>query len=151
MPGVKGRGGPPPKRSDQRRRRNKTAAEQRAGDVTKAPGERNVEVPEPGQWSEPVRRWYLSLRSSGQSAYYQSSDWASAWLMCDAIDRELHADGAVKSATLAAWLKLCAALLVTEGDRRRAALELTRPQQDDDEAKPAPVTDLRAWKESLNR
>lgn len=140
MAGVKGAGGPPPKRSDQRRRRNAPAA----GEPESAPGG-EVVVPDadPG-WHPVALRWFESLKSSGQSRFYESSDWGLAFLLAESMSRELNDQPIVvgkgpdatvemhkvppKGASLAAWLKGMTALLVSEGDRRRAALELQRPQ-----------------------
>ena len=146
MPGVKGSGGPVPKRSDQRRRVNKTAGEERIGGATIADAI-PCDAPPAGEWAHGIRQWYNSLGSSGQSVFYSASDWASAWLMAEAMNAELSAEGTIKSSTLAAWLKLCSSMLVTEGDRRRAALELRvdEPEQES----PAAVTDMRSWREGL--
>jgi hypothetical protein len=146
MPGVKGAGGPPPKRSDQRRRANKPEAENRAGGV-KTGEAIPASAPAPGQWAHGITQWYLSLGQSGQSAWYSAADWASAWLMAETMNAEL-VEGSIKAATVANWLKLNASLLATEGDRRRAAIELQLPAADAEE--PAPVTDIRSWRESLN-
>jgi hypothetical protein len=147
MPGIKGSGGPPPKRTDQRRRRNKPEAENRAGGV-KAGDAIPAEAPAPGDWAYGITQWYESLGKSGQAVWYSAADWASAWLMAETMNAELAAEGAMKAATVANWLKLNASLLATEGDRRRAAIELQLPPEADDS--PAPVTDLRAWRETLN-
>lgn len=136
MPGVKGAGGPVPKRSSQRRRRNTPAA----GEPTTAEGAAEVEQPKANsQWHPVAKRWFDSLAASGQSRFYEPSDWAAAYLLAESMSRELKpqplidADGKMhrvsmppKAASVAAWLKGMTALLVTEGDRRRAALELDR-------------------------
>ena len=146
MAGVKGAGGPPPKRSEQRRRRNKTAAEERGG--VRSGEAIPAEPPKAGRWLKSVKQWYESLSQTGVSGWYSSADWSSAWLMCEQMDRELRTNGVMTGATVANWLKLNAALLATEGDRRRAAVELQRPQPVEDG--PAEVTDMRAWKKSLS-
>ena len=161
MAGVKGSGGPPPKRSDQRRRTNKTAGEERKANATR--GERG-ECVIPGadeSWHPIAKQWFEALKSSGQRAEFESSDWATAAVLAEAVSRELNPqpvvdkDGNVtfvsapmKGATLSAFLKGCTALLVTEGDRRRAAIELQRPQPAD-EAQPADVTSLASWKAGM--
>lgn len=146
MPGVKGAGGPPPKRTDQRRRRNKTAAEERGG--VRAGEAIPAEQPEPGDWVFGVRQWYESLGKTGVSGWYSAADWSSAWLMAETMNREFTAEGVLKSATMMAWLKLNAALLATEGDRRRAAVELAKPAPPDD-GKQTGVTSLASWKKSV--
>lgn len=139
MAGVKGRGGPPPKRSSQRRRRNVPAA----GEPEQVADPNEVVVPTVDEAWHPVARiWYDSLGRSGQSQFYTSSDWATAYLLAESMSRELHpqpivvgkgADAVVemhavppKGASLAAWLKGMAALMTTEGERRRARMELER-------------------------
>lgn len=143
--------GPVPKRSEQRRRANKPATP-----VTKAPTASAVivDAPEPSEeWHPVARRLYESLRVSGQARFYEPSDWATAYLMAESISLDLkpqfigfretgrfetEAEYAViplKGASLAAYLKALGNLLATEGDRRRASLELQRGQVvDEDEA-----------------
>lgn len=161
MAGVKGAGGPPPKRSDQRRRRNVPAA----GEPQSAPGVAPV-VPDPDpEWHPVARRWFESLKGSGQAAFYQSSDWALAFVLAESMSRELNPQPVVvgrgedarvemlnlppKGASLAAWLKGMTALLVSEGDRRRAALELQRPSpvgSDREGGEAGNVAVLDAWR-----
>lgn len=159
MPGVPGSGGPPPKRSDQRRRRNKPDTP-----VTAAAGAARVTVPAADkEWHPVARRWYLSLRQSGQSAFYQPSDWATAYLIAEAMSRELNPQPMVvgrgdeasvemvslppKGASLAAWLKAMTTLMVTEGDRRRLRLELSRPEEG--EEADADVSELDEYRQKL--
>jgi hypothetical protein len=92
-------------------------------------------------WHPAAKRWYTSLRKSGQQAFYEASDWAWAWIVAESISRDLKPQvvgiveetGEVvkaiipmKGASLAAYLKAMTALLATEGDRRRAGMELER-------------------------
>lgn len=141
MTGVKGAGGPPPKRSDQRRRRNKPTSGPQ--ETTKAPAgteEPPNRPPSDPKWHPLATEWYESLATSGQSRFYEPSDWALARILAESISQELHprpmvVAGVVKrikqpprATALAQWLKGMTALLATEGDRRRAAMELQRPQ-----------------------
>lgn len=142
MPGVPGSGGPPPKRSNQRRRRNKPAG----GEIDKAPGADEVTVPDANpKWHPVARQWYESLAASGQSAFYEASDWTTAYTVAESLSRDLkpkvvavnpvtgdpiRAEAPLNGAALAAFLKACTVLLVTEGDRRRSRLELERPKGD---------------------
>ena len=157
-----GKRGPVPKRSDQRRRENAPEVS-----PTKAPGAASVSIPSADpEWNPVAVRWYESLAESGQSAFYEPSDWASAWLLAESMSRELEPQPLVvgsgehakvemhrmppKAASVAAWLKGMSQLIATEGDRRRIGLELQRPAADGVGEPPAGVTDLRAWRESLN-
>lgn len=144
MSGVMGSGGPPPKRSSQRRRANDPAA----GEPTIGEAAEHVEVPSADpEWHAVVVSWFESLAKSGQSAFYEPSDWATALVLAESMSRELKPqpvvdkDGNVtmvsmppKAAAVAAFLKGCTVLMATEGDRRRLALELERPKPDVGEA-----------------
>jgi len=143
MAGVKGRGGPPPKRDGQRRRRNVPAGG--VAEQVTDPFELTI-PPAPAEWHPVAVTWYEALGRSGQSIYYTNSDWATAYVLAESISRELHPQPVVvgsgaeatvelhnlppKGAALGAWLKGMAALMTTEGERRRARLELERPRPD---------------------
>lgn len=132
-----GERGPVPKRSSQRRRKNKTTP------VESAPAAPVVvDVPEShAKWHPAAKAWFESLGRSGQSAFYEPSDWALAYLIAESISRDLKPQVVgvneetgepvmavipMKGASLSAYLKAMTALMVTEGDRRRARLELER-------------------------
>lgn len=138
--------GPPPKRSDQRRRRNVPAA----GVPDQADGADVVEVPSADDsWNPVARAWYESLARSGQSVFYEPSDWATAFAVAESMSREFEPQPIVvgtgkdaqvemhrvapKAASVAAWLKASSQLMATEADRRRMALELQRSTPDGDE------------------
>lgn len=159
MTGVKGAGGPVPKRSDQRRRRNKPAA----GDPTEAEASGAFVPPKANtRWHPVAKRWFGSLADSGQSVFYEPSDWATAYVIAESISRELQPQPVttgmdqdtglpivekmpmpVKGASLAAWLKGMTSLLATEGDRRRAAIELRRPAPEEGGANVTQLDDIR--------
>lgn len=137
-----GERGPTPKRSDQRRRRNKPP-ESGPQETTKAPAgaaEPPDRPPADESWHELAIEWYESLATSGQSRFYEPSDWALARIIAESISQEFKprpiiVAGVVKrikqpprATALAQWLKAMTALLATEGDRRRAAMELQRPK-----------------------
>lgn len=95
-------------------------------------------------WHPVALRWYLALGSSGQSAFYVDSDWATAYATAEAMSREFKPQPLIvgrgehavvemhamppKAAFLVAWLKASSMLLATEGDRRRLSVELERPK-----------------------
>lgn len=149
MPGVPGqRSGPPPSRSDQRRRRN--APDPALGEITKADGAVRVPIPPaPEHWHDLAVELYESLEHSGQSHFYERSDWATALIVCESLSRDLRAqplidaDGKavldvngqpimrrlpLRGASLSAYLRALQSLMATEGDRRRLRLELQRPK-----------------------
>lgn len=139
--------GPPPKRSEERRRRNKPAVETTKVDLDKLVAE-PVEIPVANpDWDPVAKQWYESLPKSGQSLFYEPGDWAMAYLLAEQIDRALAPQPMVvgsgedshvefhtvpmPGATLNALLKGMTALLVAEGDRRRAQIELERKKARD--------------------
>ena len=133
-----GERGPIPKRDSQRRRHAPPAG----GPAEK--GEHIPCTPPPADaaWHPVARGWYESLAASGQSWWYQASDWAMAVVLAEEISRCLlpqvvgvTKDGTVVRAerpmggNLAAILKGAASLMVTEGDRRRLRIELERKER----------------------
>lgn len=78
--------------------------------------------------------FYESLKQSAQNKYYESSDWNYARLMLLALNQELTAtykDGnprPISAMKLQVINQMMAALMVTEGERRRARLEIERNQ-----------------------
>src|SRR5690349_111494 len=74
--------GPAPARSDQKRRRNQPA---KPIDKVELVGE--VVVPDAGEWHATAIAWYQSLKDSGQSRYFEPSDWQAAHF-CAALMHE---------------------------------------------------------------
>lgn len=154
--------GPVGKRSDQRHG-HRTKAELES--VDHAPAAANVAGPPANsRWHATAKRWYESLSASGQSVYYEPSDWATAYLIAESISRDLKPQFVgvneqtgepilqtipMKGASLAAYLRAMTALLVTEGDRRRARLELERQAQADED-EDAAVTALDAYRQRIS-
>lgn len=157
--------GPVPKRSNQRLgHRAKADVES----VTSAPAAPSVGAPDADpSWHPVASRWFESLAQSGQSRFYEPSDWSTACLVAESMSRDLNpqfvgfaqtgrdttepefASIPLKGASLAAYLKAMSNLLVTEGDRRRAALELQRTVAvDEDEV--AAVASLDAYRAQLS-
>lgn len=106
------------------------------------------ELPEPDALWHPIASdWYLSLRESGQAAFYQPSDWAVARYVAELMSRGLQSDRAPNGQYVAALNSAMSSLLTTEGDRRRARMELERKPA----AKQAPagVTAIADYRASL--
>lgn len=141
--------GPVGKRSDARLgHRAKDEAEL----VTKAPAAEAVTIPPAdAEWHPVAQMVYASLSESGQKRFFEPSDWALAYLLCESISLDLkpqfvgfaasgrdqtEAEFAViplKGASLSAYLKGFGSLLMSEGDRRRAGIELQRGAVVDDD------------------
>ena len=117
--------GPAPKRESQRRRRNKDG-----GQVEKGTLAVNVEQPEPPEGLHPrAESWYRSLATSGQAEFYADSDWQVALICAHAISLFMETGRATLLAEIRA---LQSQLLATEGERRRARLELERVEPDEE-------------------
>ena len=154
--------GPVPKRAADRMGHRAKVTEP-AEQITKAAAAKSVVAPVADDaWHRVARTWYDSLALSGQSCWYEPSDWATAYLIAESISRDLspqvvgftEKEGAImgviplKGASLSAYLKAMSSLLVTEGDRRRSRVELERGAVvDEDEA--ASVTALADFKSKL--
>ncbi len=101
-------------------------------------------------WHPAAKKWYASLAKSGQSIYYEPSDWATAFILAETMSRELkprHVGFSetvdkktgqietkpvsvampINGTSMGALLKGMGVLMCTEGERRRAHLELDRP------------------------
>ena len=122
--------GPPPKRSEQRRRRNKDGMPITKGE---ARGAAFIPAANP-DWHPLATQLYDSIENSGQSGFYAESDWASAQVVCEALSRELNKGQRMSAQMFAALQTAMSNLLVTEGDRRRLRVELSKaPEADPDE------------------
>lgn len=114
--------GPIPKRTDQVRRPNR---KDRPG-MQIASGGGAVTVPKPDEnWHPVARQLWDALEESGQSQFYESSDWAFAFSLMDDLSYYKRANkrsGQMLQSIYSAMDRL----LITEGDRRRARLQLER-------------------------
>ncbi|SDI40772.1 hypothetical protein SAMN05421505_14919 [Sinosporangium album] len=134
-----GERGPVPKRSDQRRRTNKPADAAR-GEVTTAPAGKTVAIPAANpRWHALAKEWYASLAESGQSTFYEASDWATAKVWAELLSRELRKRSRVSAQMIAAWAGGATELLTTEGARRRMRVELQRGGESDEDEEAAVV------------
>lgn len=118
-----------PKRSDQLIRRNIPEVPVQKISVIGA-----VEVPELDiEHAHPlVVDFYNSLKESGQARWYEPSDWQTARIAMYTLNEELNStyqDGSNKPISpmkLQVVNQMLSALMVTEGERRRARLEIDR-------------------------
>jgi hypothetical protein len=98
--------------------------------ITKAPSGAPADLPdlpEPDPLWHPIATdWYLSLRESGQAQFYEPSDWAMARYAAELMSRGLSSDRPPNGQYVAALNSVMTSLLTTEGDRRRARMELER-------------------------
>lgn len=125
-----------------------------------------VLMPDPDpDWHAVATMIYESLPESGQSIFFEPSDWAAAYLICESISRDLSEQYVnigtalepemekqkvpMKGANLAAYLKGLGELGVTEGARRRLSIELTRATKTGPGELPEGVTDIATAREGL--
>ena len=143
--------GPVGKRDAERRRRNKDGVDTVSVDISELIG-REIEIPVANDDWEPLTKSYWdSFAASGQAIFYEPSDWMTAYMLMEILDRWLKPQDvrvgeyrpaaqeggdveyrfeakvlAVPGATLNAILKGMTSLMATEGDRRRLKIELER-------------------------
>lgn len=98
------------------------------------------------EWHPIAIQLYLACQESGQSDFYQSSDWAMLWSLCDDLS-EYKSQARRSAQMLAAIYSQMNSLLVTEGERRRVRIELEAPPQDNIEK--AGVVAIGAYKDRL--
>lgn len=97
------------------------------------------------KWHPIAKRLWRSLGESGQSDFYQNSDWAFAYSLCD--DLSYYKSSSKRSGQmLQSIYSAMERLLVTEGDRRRLRIELHEPEP---EGEPASVTAIASYREKL--
>jgi hypothetical protein len=102
-----------------------------------------IPVPEPNRmWHPQAQSWFNSLKLSGQSEFYEASDWATAVLCAQLYDIYIKSR-AVN--VLDRFLKLSARLGVTVADRYAARIVLDEPEpehhDEDEEQADATVLD----------
>lgn len=117
-----------PKRSDQRRRRNAQPVEKSSAGV------RPVVPVAPDNWCERAKGWLAGLAASGQSEFYEASDWQLALVAGDLLTKFGETG---RANLIEQFLKISTVLLASEGDRRRAYLELRRDLEEEVEKEKA--------------
>lgn len=137
--GIRGR---VPKRPEQRMG-HRTKAELA---TTKAPAAAVVQAPDPDPDWHPIARMYWdSFHESGQVRFWEPSDWVAAFDAMEEITRYKES-GRRSSQMRSAIDSILARLAVTDGDRRRLRIELTRglEEAEDGPAEVAVMDDYRA-------
>ncbi|MFJ4701966.1 hypothetical protein ACIP5N_27775 [Streptomyces sp. NPDC088768] len=79
-------------------------------------------------WHPIARRWYDSLTVSGQSFFFEPSDWAQAAYVAEAMSRNLAQGQRLSGQLFAAVIAAASELLTTEGARRRLRIELSKAE-----------------------
>lgn len=118
--------GPVPKRDDMRRRNNKHEVEMVTAPSATPDGA--AAPPADEDWHPIARRWYDSLANSGQSFFFEPSDWAQAAYVAEAMSRNLNQGQRLSGQLFAAVISAASDLLTTEGSRRRLRIELSKAE-----------------------
>jgi hypothetical protein len=88
-------------------------------------------IPEPcSTWHPVAQGMYRAAKMSGQAQWYETTDWAMAWVACETLDR-LYTDRWT-AGLLAEFNAMAGELLWTEGSRRKARIELIKAGGDVD-------------------
>jgi hypothetical protein len=77
-------------------------------------------------WNELAVDWFMSLRLSGQSMYYQPTDVAFAVLVAEMVHR--HVSTGMNGKMMSTITRACSLLLTTESARRLAQMELAKAE-----------------------
>lgn len=108
-----------------------------------------AEMPPPDEgWHQLARDMYCSLKDSGQSAFFEPSDWQAARFAAESTSRLLKNTERFSAVLLAAVNSMWSGLLMTEADRRRLRIELEKPKQDT--AAASAVADLDQFRKRLS-
>lgn len=104
---------------------------------------RPTSPPEPNpEWHISARRLWDAALVSGQADFYQDTDWAMLHFLCGEMSD--YARSSKKSSMmLASIMSGLTSLLLTEGDRRRARIELTAPEPEKPTAAVLALADYR--------
>lgn len=101
--------------------------------MAKIAGATEVKPPaEDRDWHITAKRWFRSLKKSGQNVFYEPSDWAYAQLAADLLSSEMKREKP-RAVMVSQILSMMDNLLTSEGARRRVRIELIRAEQGLDE------------------
>lgn len=154
---VVGVRGPVPKDPESRKRRNKPTLDQQLDSVANAPVSMPVVLREDVErwknresnphWHDAAREMWDGLRLSRQSVFYEPSDWALAWSLCEDLSEYKWSErrnGQILTALMSGF----SSLLVSAGDRRRLQVELTGGEDADSGLTPGEAEVLK-WETML--
>ena len=93
------------------------------------------------EWKPQARSWFNSLGLSGQSEFYEASDWATAVAAAQAYDMWLRTQS---PGILSQFVRLSERLGATLMDRRRGGMDLDDPEHSDADEEAADKT-VKDW------
>lgn len=148
--------GPVPDRTDNLARpRSRKGKEQNGTEVTKGTA-LPASIPDADpDWHPIARMLWDAMLESGQRDFYQSTDWALAYSLCEdlsqykkpLVNKETGEEYYKRSGQMLQTIySSMSDLLVTEGARRRVRIELEAPVP---ESKPASIVAIEGYKSQL--
>ncbi|WP_371671237.1 hypothetical protein OG985_28620 [Streptomyces sp. NBC_00289] len=93
-------------------------------------------------WHPIAKRLWDSLKESGQADFYQQSDWALAYSLCEDLSY-YKKSGKRSGQMLQTIYSAFERLLVAEGDRRRVRIELHEPVPEEQSAAVLAIADYK--------
>lgn len=115
-----------PNRSDDLTPAGERKRKERGSTVTKGTST-PATMPNPDSgWCPTARLIWDSMTESGGAAYYESSDYAVLYMVCDQIDHLYQQGGRRSPEYLRVIMQTLGTLLATEGDRRKLRIELEK-------------------------
>lgn len=134
--------GPVPNReSDLARPRERKGGDQQS--VTKGVLRETVIPHADKDWHPIARKLWDGVKTSGQVDFYQNSDWAMLYSLCDDLSH-YKKSGKRSGQMLQTIYSAFERLLITEGDRRRVRIELHEPEPETQEASVTAIHEARA-------
>ncbi|WP_424216339.1 hypothetical protein ACN20G_29825 (plasmid) [Streptomyces sp. BI20] len=101
------------------------------------PVEKHAAPPVNEEWHLRAQTFYTALDESGQSIYYQPSDWVFAEFVADCLSKHYQRVGKMSGRVFSMFRQAFTMLLATESARRALDLELTQTDTRDIEAEVA--------------
>ena len=133
------RGPVPNRETDLARPRSRKGAEQSGPPVTKGELRKTTVPTADPEWHAISKMLWESLTQSGQADFYQQSDWAYAYSICE--DLSLYKASGRRSAQMAQVIySAMSNLLVTEADLPRVLDRLSGGDRAESETDPEPGT-----------
>ena len=112
-----------------------------------AASDRDFPIPTADEgWHPKARSWYNSLKISGQTEFWEPSDWATAVAAADAYNVFLRTHNA---SILAQFVRLSERLGATLSDRKKSRIELAEPAQEDEDEDAADAA-VQGWQGRLH-
>lgn len=120
-----------------------------SGPVTRGRTKRDgIPIPDADErWLPEAQSWFRSLKLSGQSDFYEASDWATAVAAASAYNVFLRTYNA---SIFSQFCRLSARLGATVADRQNARIELNSPDERRDRDEDAADNVVHGWQERLN-